>query len=140
MRVVLDTNVLLSAFLWQKGLKPIYQAIRLGKITPCFTQITWTEFLRVFSYKKFRKQLLRIGIAPEEFIKLLVSRSDFVRSSLAVTEIKEDLADNYFLACALSCGASFIISGNKHLLKLRNFQGISILSPKEFIKKIKGER
>lgn len=137
MRVVLDTNVLLSAFLWQKGLKPIYQAIRSWKITPCFTQITWAELLRALSYKKFKKQLLKIGITPDEIVRLVASRSYFVVSYLRISAIKEDPTDNYILACAISSQASFIISGDRHLLKLKKFRGIPILVPKEFLKKIK---
>lgn len=137
MRVVFDTNVLLSAFLWQKGLKPIYQIIRSGKVNPCFTQATWSEFLRALSYKKFEKQLLKIGVAPEEIIRLLVSRACFVSSHFQIEEIKEDPTDNSFLACALSAQASFIVSGDKHLLTLKEFQGIPILSPKEFLGRFK---
>lgn len=137
MRIVFDTNVLLSAFLWQKGLKRIYQEISTGRIIPCFTQTTWTEFLNVFSYKKFEKQLLKIEVAPEEIIKLISSRSYFIISHLQIREIKEDPSDNQILVCALSCGASFIVSGDKHLLKLKQFQNIPILSPKQFLKHFK---
>lgn len=48
-----------------------------------------------------------------------------------------DPFDNHFLACALSSGASFIVSGNKHLLSLKNFKGIPILSPQQFLKRMK---
>ena len=48
--------------------------------------------------------------------------------------IKEDRPDNKFLACAIAAQASFIISGDKHLLKLKEFQGIPIVSPREFLK------
>lgn len=137
MRVVLDTNVLLSAFLWQKNLKPIYQAIREKEITPCFTQKTWQELLRVFSYKKFEKQLSNINITPDEITKLLASRSCFKFSELKITEVKDDPGDNHILACAISCRAFFIVSGDKHLLKLKEFQGIPIVSPKQFLMVIK---
>lgn len=137
MKVVFDTNILLSAFLWQKDLKPIYHIIREGKVAPCFTQYTWAEFIRALSYKKFEKQLEKIGIAPEEIIKLLTSRSYFVVSHLQVAEIKEDPSDNFILACALSCQASFIVSGDKHLLKFKKFCGIPIISPREFLKRAK---
>lgn len=135
MRVVLDTNVLISAFLWQKNLRSIYQAIRSKKITPCFTQTTWQEFLRALSYPKLKKQLSEIDITPDEIITLLASQSYFVSSFMQFNEIAEDPSDNHILECALSSGASFIISGDKHLLKLKEFHGISILSPKQFLQK-----
>ena len=137
MRVVFDTNVLLSAFLWKKRLKPIYQAIREGKLIPCFTSETWEELLRTLSYKKFKKQLQKIDITPEEIIKLLSSRAYFVASRYKITLIKEDPSDNYFLACALSAQADFIITGDHLLQELKQFQGIPIVSPREFLKKYK---
>ena len=135
MRVVFDTNVLLSAFLWKKRLKPIYQAIRERKLIPCFISETWEELLRTLSYKKFKKQLQKIDITPEEIIKLLSSRAYFTTSRYKVTLIKEDPSDNYFLACALSAQADFIVTGDHLLQELKQFQGIPILSPKEFLKK-----
>lgn len=44
MRIVFDTNVLISAFLWQGQLKPIYDLIRSNHLTPCFNQNTWNKF------------------------------------------------------------------------------------------------
>lgn len=136
MRVVLDTNVLLSAFLWQKGLKPIYDAIRARKIIPCFTQVTWNELIRTLSYERLRKQLLRINITPDEVTKLLASRSYFILSNFQVNEISNDPSDNFILACAVVAQASFIISGDQHLLALPEFQGIPILSPRDFLQVI----
>lgn len=137
MRVVLDTNVIISAFLWQKNLKPIYQAIRAKKITPCFNRATWRELQRALSYTKFSKQLLKIGILAEEITKLLSSRAYFTISQIRIEQIKDDPSDNYILACALSARASFIVSGDKHLLNLKQFHGIPIFSPAEFLKVIK---
>lgn len=48
--------------------------------------------------------------------------------------IAQDPADNRILECALAAGADFIVSGDKHLLRLGRFKDISILSPREFIK------
>ncbi len=133
MRVVLDTNVVLSAFLWQKNLKPLYQAIREKKITPCFTQLTWQELLRTLSYKKLEKQLAKINVPSEEIISLIANRAHFSFSNLKINQIKDDASDNFILACAISARADFIISGDKHLLKLKSFQDIPILTPRQFL-------
>ena len=134
MYIVFDTNVLISTFLWQKKLKPIYTAIRTNNITPCFSPKTWAEFVRALNYNKFRKQLQKIAITPEEITSLLISRAYFVAPRVKIKEIKEDPSDNHILACAISCDAFCIVSGNKHLLKLKEFQGIAILTPRQFLK------
>lgn len=133
MRVVLDTNVLISAFLWQKNLKPIYQAIRQKKIVPCFNQATWQELKRVLAYKKFAKQLAKTNIAEEEIAKLLTSRAHFSISHSEINIIQDDPSDNNQLACAESAQASFIVSGDKHLLRIKKFEETPIVSPKEFL-------
>lgn len=136
MRVVFDTNVLISAFLWQQNLKPIYDAIRRRAVSPCFTQDTWAELQRALSYKKFGKQLLKINISSDDVMHLLASRSHFSVSRLRITEIKDDPSDNMFLACALASRASFIVSGDTHLLSLKKFQKIRITRPRDFIEEV----
>ncbi len=136
MRVVLDTNVLLSAFLWQKKLKPIYRVIRLRQITPCFTQTTWDELVRTLSYPKFAQQLEKIGITGEEILRLLSVRSYFTIPRIKIAAIEDDPSDNHILACALSAKSAFIVSGDHHLLDLEIFQGIPILTPRQFLSKI----
>jgi len=52
-----------------------------------------------------------------------------------IPQIVKDRPDNYILACALSAQASFIVSGDKYLLSLKKFQGIPIITPKEFLRR-----
>lgn len=77
MRVVLDTNVLLSAFLWQKGLKPIYEAVRDHRLTLSFTPTTWAELGRALRYPKFARQLQHLSVTPGEVLQLVASRAEF---------------------------------------------------------------
>lgn len=134
MRVVLDTNVILSAFLWQKGLRPVYTAVKSGTITPCFNQETWNELDRTLNYARLKKQLSKIGVDPNNTLKLIASRSYFTLLKRHTAVIQEDYSDNYILACALSARAFCIVSGDKHLLNLKIFQSIPIMKPKKFIK------
>lgn len=136
MRVVFDTNVILSAFLWQKNLKIIYDAIRDGKVTPCFNVETWAELHRTLGYTKFERQLAAIGVTSGDIIQLLTPRSYFATATIRVDAIKDDPSDNFVLACALGARAFYIVSGDAHLLKVGVFQDIPIVAPKEFIAKL----
>jgi predicted nucleic acid-binding protein len=53
-----------------------------------------------------------------------------------VNIIKEDLEDNKILECALTAGADFIVSGDKHLQELGNYKKTKILTPREFFDEI----
>ena len=136
MRVVLDTNVILSAFLWQKELKPIYLAVKAAAIIPCFNQQTWGELQRTLGYGKLKKQLAAVGLAPDDLLQLIASRSYFTITERGRNVIPDDPSDNDVLACARSARALRIISGDQHLLRLKEFYGIPILRPKDFIQQL----
>lgn len=137
MKVVLDNNVLVSAFLWQKQLKPIYFAIKNGDIIPCFTQETWQELQRVLKYPKLKSQIEKSSITAEETLGMIAAQGHFVESPIEIpTIIKEDSSDNHLLACVVVSQAQFIISGDQHLLKLKQFQNIPILTPRQFLNQV----
>lgn len=133
MRVVFDTNVIVAAFLWQRGLKPIYAVIRTREVIPCFSQVTWDELRRVLAYKKFAAQILKIGITGEEILRLLSSRAHFTIARSSVFVITDDPSDNAILASAAAARASVIVSGDQHLKAVGSFRGIPVLTPHEFI-------
>ena len=72
-----------------------------------------------------------------ERINVFLELLNFVIPKSKIFEIKEDPADNIVLEAALEAKVDFIISGDKHLLKKKNFKGIKIISPKEFLEKLK---
>lgn len=138
MKVVLDTNVFVSAFLWQRNVKEIFNLAKQKKFQICATKEILNEFEKVLKYSKFSKKLKSINKEPPqiineflEVVKLYPSRK------LKTPIIREDPTDDKFLVCTLSCKASFIVSGNKHLLNLKDFQGIPILTPIQFLSRLK---
>lgn len=138
MKVVLDTNVFISALLWQKSIKEILNLARQKKIQICVSQKILTEFTKVLKYPKFSQRLKSIGKTPSEIINEFLEIIKLYSSiELKTAIIKEDPSDTKFLSCAFSCGASFIISGDKHLLSLKKFRNIPILSPQKFLKILK---
>lgn len=56
-----------------------------------------------------------------------------VQPTRRVSAIEDDPDDNHVLACAVTAGADFIVSGDRHLLDLRSFEGIPIRSAREFL-------
>ena len=66
-------------------------------------------------------------------IDFVMRFTKLVESSEKLQIIKEDADDNKILECAVACKADFIVTGDNHLLKLREFRKIRIVSPKEFL-------
>ena len=137
-KVVLDTNIFISAFLWQKLVKEILNLAWQKKIQICASQEILTEFTRVLKYPKFSQKLKLIGKTPSEIINEFLEIIKLYPSiKLNAAILKEDPSDVKFLSCAFSCGASFIISGDKRLLSLKKFRNIPILSPQKFLQILK---
>lgn len=130
-RVVLDTNVTISAFLWSGHPRTIYDLIRGRKIIMLISSNMEQELIRVLGYSKF-------GLSPKEilpFIKSLRSNGEYVKTSSKVSLITADLTDNIFLDCAVDGRADYIVSGDKHLLDLGIYKGVQILKAKDFLVK-----
>lgn len=134
-KLVIDTNVLISAFLWQKRAKEIFNLVRKKKIQICVSKEILEELQKVLEYPKFSLRLKLIGETPEEIIDEFLEVVKFYPSKKLRTKIiEEDPPDDKFFICALISNA--FISGDKHLLKLKEFQGIPIVSVNNFLKRI----
>lgn len=141
MRVVLDTNILISALLSARGLPAeILRLERQGGFDLVFSPDTVSELWRVLNYPKIQKRLGKLGIPAElveRYLKNLIRSSVVTPGKLKMDIIKDDPSDNIFLACALEGKADFIVSGDSHLKELEVFRGIPILGSAEFIKMAK---
>ena len=131
-KVVLDTNTLISALGWKKGNpRIIFQHCLSEKNTLVESKDLIKEFLLVINRPKFdfiSKE------EKQEFLIYLFQICDLVEPKNTIRIIKDDPADNIVLECAVEGKADFIVSGDKHLLKLKEFGGIKIVNSKEFLK------
>lgn len=134
MRVVLDTNVIVSGIFFGGAPGAVLELINDNIITPCFTPSTWQELEEALGYEKFFEQWEQSPFSIDEFLNALKSNSlVFPEPSGQPNVVAADPDDDKFLACALAADAAFIVSGDKHLLSLKEFQGIPILAPSQFI-------
>lgn len=132
MRVVLDTNVLISALLYHGRLTFIAKGMRRGIITPCFSITTWTELKRVLNYPHLSLPLLMEGVTENDLLSRLEIDAVFVGDIPSPFPIPADPSDEAMLACALAAHARALVSGDRHLLALKSNFPIPILNPQEF--------
>ena len=130
LKVVLDTNILISAFLSQKS-SP-YRCLRLAQGSE-ITSITCIDILQEFQEKlasKFKLPPTRV----QQEIQKIVDCSEIIAISNSLNVVISDHKDNMVIECAVIGGATHIITGDKkHLLPLVSYQGISIISANEFL-------
>lgn len=138
MKIVLDTNVLVSALLFHGKTGKIIGLIENGEITPCFTLETLEELRQVLERDQFKKNLTEIQVRPAEIIASLLQQSILcpAAANQSIPPVPDDPTDTIFLVCAISCNAACIVSGDKHLLKLKKFNSIPIFSPTQFLQQI----
>jgi len=90
---------------------------------------------------EYRRVLEDLGKDLPDFdlgawMRFIFEHAIFINPSISLSVIREDPSDNRFLECAISGKADAIISGDQHLKSLRHFEGVDILSPREFLKKL----
>ncbi|HET8562775.1 MAG TPA: putative toxin-antitoxin system toxin component, PIN family [Candidatus Binatia bacterium] len=130
MRVVLDTNVLVSALLFSgvsSKLVPLWQK---GSITVLISREILEEYLRVLAYPKFQLSEEEIKSLIEEDLLPFVQT---IRPGIRVRIVKRDPADNKFLECAIAGKAGVLISGDKDLLAIRHYRQVRIQAPARFL-------
>ena len=131
LRVVMDTNVLVSALLFggtPGKLIPLWQE---GRIKPYTSQEILDEMLRVLAYPRFNLSEQEIDyLLYQEILPFFYS----VQEQPGPVIVKEDPSDDHSIRCAMVAQARIIISGDQHLLSLKNYEHINIVSPADFLR------
>ena len=132
MRAVVDTNVVLSGLLWHGPPNQILKWARDGVLEIVACDETVAELKRALKYKRFEKRLSVLGFSAAQLLAYFMNLVKFVPTPDSLPrQISEDPFDNLFLALASANGARLIISGDAHLLELKEYQGIHIVTPSE---------
>ena len=132
-KVVVDTNVVISALLFGGAPGKLIVLWQSSAIKPVASKEIVDEYLRVLTYPKFK-------LSEEEINYLLYQEIlpffDIIDVQQGPQILEKDPQDDKFIRCALTANAIYIISGDKHLLALKSYQKIKILPPAEFIYKL----
>lgn len=132
-KVVLDTNVWVSILFNKTLAEAFVPLIESSEISVCMSYQLLRELAKVLTYPKIDRVLQTAGVSPEAALAGVVKSVRLVRPRQSVHMVKEDPADDRVLECALAAGAKIIISGDQHLLALKEYRGIKILKPREFL-------
>jgi putative PIN family toxin of toxin-antitoxin system len=133
-RVVLDTNVLVSALLFGGRLEPLVAQLKPGALVPLFSRATFDEFRKVLSYPRFALTEPEIRVLIEEEV---LPCAEVVEIGEDIRGVCRDPRDDIFLSCAVAGNADAIVSGDQDLLDLGLFRGIPLVSVSDFLNKFK---
>lgn len=133
MRVVLDTNVLVSALLFTGITSQMVPLWQKGSITVLLSREILDEYLRVLAYPKFQLSEEEIkGLIEEELLPFV----QVIKPGTRIHVVKRDPSDNKFLECAVAGKADALISGDKDLLVIRHYRRIRIQTVSQFLDSI----
>ena len=136
-KIVLDANQFVSALLKPaSNSAQLLDLVHAGKIRLLVSKRIIAEIERVIRYPKIKKIHRRSDSNLDAFIIKIIRASQMVSGRLSLQVIKDDPTDDKYLECAIEGESDYIVSGDKHLKDLNSFQGIPIVSPAEFLKRI----
>ena len=128
MKAVLDTNVFISSIFWKGNSNKVIANWKEGKFTLVTSLEAVSEIIKVL--KDFKIKLSDEMI--KEWVDLVIRNSIIVEPKEKIEAVKDDQKDNIFIETAVAGNVDYIVSQDKHLLKLKEFRGIKIITPEEF--------
>jgi len=136
MRVVADTNVVVSGLLWRGNPRQILDAAREGKMDLFTSFVLLEELEDVLTREKFAARLQAAKVTAHELILGYAALAAVIEVEAIDPVILADPDDDDVLACALRAHANVIASGDSHLLDLKQHHGIRILTAAELLAEI----
>ena len=137
LKLVLDTTTIVSAFFWEGNEAELIRKIEKNKADLFITIRILDEVEKVIKRPKFKELLDKTNQTPEQILTKIISLSHLVVGpKLKKTIVSEDPSDDKFIECAVNAKAGYIVSGDKHLLGLKEYEGIKIIRTFDALKLI----
>ena len=128
-KVVLDTNIFVSSIFWGKGNPHRVVEFALDKKIEVFTSVEILQELERVLKRDFNE--------PDELIQrqigLIFEYAAVVIASKKLDVIKADSDDNKNLECAIASGSDYIVTGDRHRLDIKEYEGVKIVKAKDFV-------
>ncbi len=130
MRLVADTNVVVSGLLWLGNPGHLLEAAAFGRVTLYTSPVLLAELSATLNTPKLIRPIARSGLTLDDLLGRYLNVAIVVQPVAVPRVVPDDVDDDQVLACALAANAELIVSGDKHLLSLGSqYQGIPIVTP-----------
>ena len=139
MRIVADTNTVLSGLLWQGPPRRLIDLARQRVLTSCTSSTLLAELAEVIARDKFAQRVLAAGLSAAELVQDYTRLAQIVEPQPLPAPASRDLDDDHVLACALAAQADLIVSGDRDLLDLREYQRIPILTATDMLQRLESK-
>jgi putative PIN family toxin of toxin-antitoxin system len=127
-KIVIDTNIYISAIFWGEKPREVVDLGRCGQVLIFTSSEIQAEIDDILKNK--------FGLSVEETTNILLDFSTItntIQIQHRIAVISDDPDDDKFIECAMSSRSDFIVSGDKHLIRLGNYRGIKIVKASDFL-------
>ena len=135
MKVVLDTNVLVSGTFWRGASSKILEMADRGELEIILSKELIDEYYSVINREEIMNKIANKNLILNKAVCKIIKESKIVEPLEKLNIVTEDSDDNVILECAVEGNVNCIISQDNHLLKLKEFKGIKIITPEEFLRR-----
>ncbi len=136
MKLVLDTNVIISGVIWGGIPRKLLDLARDKHVYLYTTPELLAELADVLSRDKFAKILNSFALSPESIMYGYSVLANTIPSIMIRRVVPLDADDDIVIACAIAAHANIIVTGDSDLLVLNPFQDIAILKPSQALQKL----
>jgi putative PIN family toxin of toxin-antitoxin system len=129
-KLVFDTNILISGYLWAGRPRQAIRVVKSGAFKLLYCRESIDELIRVLSMK--------FGLDSEEIFRIVLDIQTMGKNMTIISKeqpITDDATDNLFINLAIDGNAKLIVSGNSHLLRLKEYKEIEIMTVYEFLRR-----
>lgn len=134
MKITADTNILISATFWYGASNEILNKVERKEIELILSLEIIEEFVRILNSDEIQQKIKNKNLEMNRTVEKIIEMSTIIEPKIKLNVVKDDPSDNKFLECAKAGNVNYLVSNDKkHLLKLKEFEGIKIVSPEEFL-------
>lgn len=135
MKITIDTNILISATFWEGEAYRIIQLIEQKKIQCFISKEILKEYNKVLHSDEIIEKIEEKHLTIKSITIKVIEMCGLVEPRRKINIVKDDPDDNKIIECAVEANVDYIVTyDEKHLLKIREFEGIKIISPTEFLR------
>lgn len=136
MRVVADTNTVVSGLLWRGNPRQVLEAARIGTLQLYTTGSLLAEIEDVLQRPKFAHRLSLAGVTSSTLVMGYAALATLIEPAVIEPVILADPDDDAVLACGVAARAEAIVTGDAHLLDLKQYERIAILTAAQLLTRI----
>jgi len=133
MRITTDTNILISGTFWTGDSFRILNLVNKNNIKLILSDEILLEYNTTINKDEILDKIEDKGLIASKIVKTALNNATIVEPNEKLDIVKDDPDDNKILECAIEGNVDYLITNDNHLLRIKQFRGIKIITPEEFL-------